>query len=155
MAGTRADHGPGGSGTGSRARFRMRESMTAGDVAGAGEVPFGDRVGEDLGGVEAGEFGGVQGPPQPPVPGSGPGVVARRQGGRKQVPVALLAGRAGLGDPDGVQQGQVIGVSEGLVGAGVAERCWPSRSRTAASTPSAVPAVAAGWPGRDRLPVRR
>ena len=34
-----------------------------GDVAGAGQVPFGDRVGEDLGGVQAGQFGGVQGPP--------------------------------------------------------------------------------------------
>jgi hypothetical protein len=33
------------------------------DVAGAGEVLFADRVGEDLGGVQAGEFGGVQGPP--------------------------------------------------------------------------------------------
>ena len=33
------------------------------DVAGTGEVPFADRVGEDLGGVQAGEFGAVQGPP--------------------------------------------------------------------------------------------
>jgi hypothetical protein len=53
------------------------------DVAGASEISFGDRVGEGLGGVQAGEFGGVQGPPQPPVPGPGPGVVAGRQGGRK------------------------------------------------------------------------
>jgi hypothetical protein len=34
-----------------------------GDVAGAGQVPFGDRLGQDLGGVQAGEFGGAQGAP--------------------------------------------------------------------------------------------
>jgi hypothetical protein len=33
------------------------------DVAGTGEVSFADRVGEDLRGVQAGEFGAVQGPP--------------------------------------------------------------------------------------------
>ena len=37
-----------------------------GDVAGAGQVPLADRVGQDLPGVQAGEFGGAQGPPQPP-----------------------------------------------------------------------------------------
>ena len=37
-----------------------------GDVAGSGQVPFGDRGGEDLGGVQAGQFGGAQGAPQPP-----------------------------------------------------------------------------------------
>ena len=84
------------------------------DVAGAGEVSFGDRVGEDPGGVQAGQFGGAQGPPQPPVPGPGLREVARRQDGGEQVPVALLAGRAGLGGPDGVQQGQVVGVGQGL-----------------------------------------
>jgi hypothetical protein len=70
------------------------------DVAGTGEVPFGDRVGKDLGRVQAGEFRGVQGPPQPPIPGAGLSVVAGRQGGREQVPVAPLAGRAGLSGPD-------------------------------------------------------
>ena len=40
---------------------------------------------------------------------------------REQVPVALLAGRAGLGGPDRVQQGQVVGVGEGLA-AGLAGR---------------------------------
>ena len=55
------------------------------DVAGAGQVSFGDGVGKDLGGVQAGEFGGVQGPPQPPIPGTGLSAVARRQGGREQV----------------------------------------------------------------------
>ena len=34
-----------------------------GHVAGSGQVPFGDRGGEDLGGVQAGQFGGAQGPP--------------------------------------------------------------------------------------------
>ena len=36
-----------------------------GDVAGSGQVPFGDRVGQDAGGVQAGQFGGAQGAPQP------------------------------------------------------------------------------------------
>ena len=35
------------------------------DVAGSGQVPFGDRLSENLGGVQAGQFGGAQGPPQP------------------------------------------------------------------------------------------
>ena len=66
----------------------------AGHVAGAGQVPFGDRVGQDLCGVQAGQFGAAQGAPQPP------GLVARlaavlgRQGGQEQVAVALLRGRA-------------------------------------------------------------
>jgi hypothetical protein len=34
-----------------------------GDVAGAGQVAFGDRVVQDLPGVQAGQFGGVQRPP--------------------------------------------------------------------------------------------
>ena len=86
-----------------------------GHVAGAGQVPFGDGVGQDLRGVQAGQFGGAQGAPQPP------GLVARLaavfggQGGQEQVAVALLAGGGGLGGPDGVQHGQVVGVGEGLV----------------------------------------
>jgi hypothetical protein len=43
----------------------------------------------------------------PAVPG--------RQAGQEQVPVALLAGLGGLGGPDGVQDGQVIGVRQGAV----------------------------------------
>ena len=46
---------------------------------------------------------------------AGFGVVAGRQGGREQVAVVLFAGRGGLGGPDRVQHGQVIGVGEGLV----------------------------------------
>ena len=86
-----------------------------GQVAGSGQVPFADRVGEDLGGVQAGQFGGAQGPEQPS------GLVARRvavlrgQGGHEQVAVALLAGRGGFGGPDRVQHGQVVGVGEGLL----------------------------------------
>jgi hypothetical protein len=38
-----------------------------------------------------------------------------RQVGQEQVPVALLAGRGGLGGPDRVQDGQVIGVGQGLL----------------------------------------
>ena len=89
--------------------------MTAGHVAGSGQVPFGDRVGQDLAGVQAGQFGAAQGAPQPP------GLVARlaavfgRQGGQEQVAVALLAGGGGLGGPDRVQHGQVVGVGQGLL----------------------------------------
>ena len=60
-----ADHGPG------RERDQGAEAAAdagvddGGDVAGSGQVPFGDRVGQDLAGVQAGQFGGAQGPPQP------------------------------------------------------------------------------------------
>jgi len=86
-----------------------------GQVAGSGQVPFADRVGEDLGGVQAGQFGGAQGPEQPSGLVTGLAVVAVWQGGREQVAVALLAGRGGLGGPDRVQHGQVVGVGESLL----------------------------------------
>ena len=38
-----------------------------------------------------------------------------RQAGQEQVPVVLLAGRGGLGGPDRVQDGQVIGVGQGML----------------------------------------
>ena len=86
-----------------------------GDVAGAGQVTFGDGVGEDLGGVQAGQFGGAQGAPQPFRLVAGLGVVTGRQGADQQVLVVLLAGRGGLGGPDRVQHGQVVGGGEGPV----------------------------------------
>ena len=89
--------------------------MTAGDVAGSGQVPFGDRGGQDSPGVQAGQLGGAHGPPQPSGLVAGFGAVAGREGLHEQVLVALLAGRGGLGGPDGVQDGQVIGVSQGAV----------------------------------------
>ena len=46
---------------------------------------------------------------------AGFGAVAWREGLDEQVPVALLAGGRRLGGPDGVQDGQVIGVSQGAV----------------------------------------
>ena len=54
--------------------------MTAGHVAGPGQVPFGDRGGQDAGGVQAGQFGGAHGPPQPSGLVAGLGAVAGRQG---------------------------------------------------------------------------
>ena len=86
-----------------------------GDVAGSGQVPFGDRVGQDLAGVQAGEFGGAQGPPQPFRLVAGLAAVAGRQACREQVLVPLVAGGGGLGGPDRVQEGQVVGVGQGLV----------------------------------------
>ena len=86
-----------------------------GHVAGAGQVPLADRVGQDLAGVQAGQFGGAQGPPQPLGLVAGLAAVAGRQGGQQQVPVALLAGGGGLGGPDRVQHGQVVGVGQSLL----------------------------------------
>ena len=84
------------------------------DVAGAGQVPFGNGLGEDAGGIQAGEFGGPQSPPQPSGLVAGLGAVAGRQGGREQVALVLVTGRGGLGGPDRVQGGEVVGVGEGL-----------------------------------------
>ena len=87
----------------------------AGQVAGSGQVPFGDRGGQDLGGVQAGQLGGAQGPPQPLGLVAGLSPVLGRQVGQEQVPVILFAGRGGLGGPDRVQDGQVIGIGQGMV----------------------------------------
>ena len=54
-------------------------------------------------------------PPQPPGLVARLAPVLRRQGAHEQVPVVLLAGGRGLVDPDRVQDGQVIGVGEGLL----------------------------------------
>jgi hypothetical protein len=53
----------------------------AGHVVGSGQVPFGDGVGEDLSGVQAGQFGAAQGAPQPPGLMARPAAVLGRQGG--------------------------------------------------------------------------
>jgi hypothetical protein len=78
-------------------------------VAGSGQVPFGDRGGQDLGGIQAGQFGGAQGPPQPFRLVAGFPAVAGRQAGRQRVFVPLLAGGRGFGGPDGVQDREVVG----------------------------------------------
>jgi hypothetical protein len=51
-----------------------------GDIAGSGQVSFGDRVGQGPGGVQASQFGGAQGAPQPLRLVAGFPAVARRQG---------------------------------------------------------------------------
>ena len=86
-----------------------------GHVAGPGQVPLADRSGQDLGEVQAGEFGGAHRPPQPFRPVARLLPVSRRQGRQQQVPVALLAGGAGFGGPDRVQDGQVVGVGQRLL----------------------------------------
>ncbi|MGB6582614.1 MAG: hypothetical protein WBF34_32365 [Streptosporangiaceae bacterium] len=43
------------------------------------------------------------------------GPVAGRQGVHEQVAVVLVAGRGGLGGPERVQRGEVVGVGERLV----------------------------------------
>ena len=86
-----------------------------GHVAGAGQVPLADRGGQDLVEVQAGEFGGAHRPPQPFRLVARFLPVSRRQGRQQQVPVALLAGGAGFGGPDRVQDGQVVGVGQRLL----------------------------------------
>ena len=86
-----------------------------GHVAGPGQVPLADRGGQDLAGVQAGEFGGAHRPPQPFRLVARFLPVSRRQRRQQQVPVALLAGGAGFGGPDGVQDGQVVGVGQRLL----------------------------------------
>jgi hypothetical protein len=112
-----------------------------GDVAGSGQVPFGDGLGQDAGGVQAGQFGAAQGAPQPLGLVAGLPAVAGRQRAHQQVAVALVAGGGGLGGPDRVQDGQVVGVGQGLV-AGLGGR--------------ALLAVAVQYPGQhgQRLPWR-
>jgi hypothetical protein len=46
---------------------------------------------------------------------AGLSLVFRPQAGHQKVPVLLLAGRGGLGGPDRVQDGQVVGVGQGLL----------------------------------------
>ena len=115
MAGTCADHGPAGSGTRAPSRQRIRASRTAArsrDPARSRSVIASART-----------WAGSR-----PV-SSAPRRVrhshrawwlvprwcsaGRRR--RQQVSVALLAGRGGFGGPDRVQQGQVVGVGEGLL----------------------------------------
>ena len=86
-----------------------------GQVAGSGQVRFGDRGGQQLGGVQAGQFGGAHGSPQPPGLKAQRPVIAGRQAGRHHVFVPLLAVGRGLGRPDGVQDREVVGVGEGAV----------------------------------------
>ena len=121
MPGTCADHGPAGSGIRLPSRYRIRASTTLGTSRAPARSRSRDGLGQDLAGVQAGQFGAAQGAPQPP------GLVARLaavfggQGGQEQVAVALLAGGGGLGGPDRVQHGQVVGVGESLL-AGLGSR---------------------------------
>ena len=121
------------------------------DVAGSGQVPFGNRLSENLGGVQAGQFGGAQGPPQPFHLVARWPAVARRQGAQEQVVIALVPGGGGLGGPDRVQQGQVVRVGQGLV-AGLSGRVLLAVAaqhpgQHGQRLPGAVAAGAAGPPG--------
>ena len=58
-----------------------------------------------VGGVQAGEFGGVQGAVQPAGPVGELAAVPGRQRGRDELAVAVVAGVAGFGGPDRVQDG--------------------------------------------------
>ena len=86
-----------------------------GQVAGSGQVPFADRGGQDVAGVQAGQLRGPQGPPQPLRLVAGLAPILGRQAGQEQITVALVAGRGDLVGPDRVQDSQVIGVGQGLL----------------------------------------
>jgi hypothetical protein len=84
--------------------------MTAARSRAPARSPLADRGGQDLPGVLAGQFGGAQRPPQPFRLVAGLAAVGERQDALQQVPVPLVAGGGGLGGPDRVQDGQVVGV---------------------------------------------
>jgi hypothetical protein len=86
-----------------------------GQVAGSGQVPLADRSSQDLPEVQAGEFRGAHGPPQPFRLVAWLLLVCLRQASQEQVLVPQVAGRAGLGGPDHVQDRQVVGVGQGLL----------------------------------------
>jgi hypothetical protein len=100
-----------------------------GDIAGSGQVAGGDGGADDLGGVQAGQFGGVQGAEQPAGLVRKRLAVPGRERGRDQVTVPVMAGGLGFGGPDGVQAGEVVGVGQvalpdrggGLLGAVAAQ----------------------------------
>ncbi len=58
---------------------------------------------------------GARGPAPPQAPVAGLTAVGGWQDAHQQVPVPLVAGRGRLGGPARVQQGQVVGVGQGLV----------------------------------------
>jgi len=85
-----------------------------GDVTGAGQVSFGDRRGQDLARVQARELGSAQRPVQPPLLVAVLLAGSRGERGLEQRAVAPLAGGRGLGVQHHVQDGEVIGVGQGL-----------------------------------------
>ena len=85
-----------------------------GDVAGAGQVLLGDGPGQDLAWVQARELGRAQRPVQPLLLVAGLAGVSGRQRRLQQGAVALFADGRGLGGPDRVQDGEVVGVGQGL-----------------------------------------
>ena len=86
-----------------------------GQVAGVGQVPFADRGGQNLGGIQAGQLRSAQGPPQPPGLRAGLAPVLGRQAGREQIAVASLVGRGDLVGPDRMQNREVVRIGQGVL----------------------------------------
>ena len=103
----------------------------SGDVAGTGQVPEVDGGADDVGGVQASQFGGVQRTEQPPSPVGELATVPGRQRAHHELAVAVVAGGLGFGGPDRVQDGQVVGV-----GQVAAPRCTFRGTGSYRSTPS-------------------
>ena len=85
-----------------------------GDVTGAGQVPLGDGPCQDLARVQARELGGAQRPGQPLLRVAVQLAGSRGERRLEQRAVAPFAGGRGLGCPHRVQDGQVVGVGQGL-----------------------------------------
>ena len=84
-----------------------------GQVAGSGQVPFGDRGRQYPGDVQSGQFGGSQGPPQPPCLVAQRTAVTGRQAGCDQS-CSAARGQAWSRRPDRVQDREVIGAGHAL-----------------------------------------
>jgi hypothetical protein len=113
------------------------------NVAGSGQVAGGDGGVDDLGGVQACEFGGVQGAVQPAGLVRERLAVAGRKRGRDELAVPVVVGGLGFGGPDGVQGSEVVGVGQvvlpdhggGLFGAVAAEDVGEHGDRLALARP--------------------
>src|SRR5690349_6816245 len=115
MPGTCADHGTAGRGTGLPNRYRIRASTTLG----TSRAPARSRSAIASARTCPASRPASSAPRR--VRHSHRALVARLaavfggQGGQEQVAVALLPSGRSLRGPDRVQQGQVVGVGEGLV----------------------------------------
>ena len=156
--GTRPVQGPCGWGSSGWTRGRIRASRTAAMSRDPARSRDGDGGADDLGGVQAGQFGGVQGAVQPAGLVRERLAVAGRERGHDQVAVTVVAGGGGFGGPDGVQDGEVVGVGQvplpdrggGHLGAVAAKDVGEHGDRLALGLP--------GWlvAGRRRVPgIRR
>jgi hypothetical protein len=78
-------------------------------------VALADGGGQRLTGIQAGQFGGAHGAPQPSGLVTRLLPAVRRERVHEQLPVSLPTRGGGLGCPGGMQDRQVTGVRQGLL----------------------------------------